>query len=68
MGDMNFSKAFARLKVEHEYLCDRKIQDVNRWGCKGCEYYYEHSGYIVSRCLKSEIKDWMLYQINNSEK
>lgn len=67
MGDMDYSKAFARLDVDHKFLCERKV-DCNRWNCKGCDYYYEHSEYHASRCLKKDLRDWTLYQIDNSEK
>lgn len=60
---MNKVKAIARLKVEHDFLCSKKIEDVNKWGCKDCQYYYERSEFNTPRCLKKEVEDWTLYRI-----
>lgn len=67
MGDKNCSRACARLKVRNDLSCDKEL--FNRWECKPCKYYYEERDFNtnIPRCLKKAIKDWTLYQIDNSE-
>ena len=64
MGDLDFSKAYARLQVENDFLCERGF-DVSKWECEGkCQYFY--MGGMSGRlqcCLKREIRDWTLYRI-----
>ena len=62
MSNLDLSRAFDRIKLQNDFACEKKIKDVNQWGCKDCPYYYLHEGYPVSRCLKKEIKEWALYR------
>ena len=63
MSDMNFEKAFARLKINNDFICENNF-DLNIYCCGECEYYYVGgaSG-IFPMCLKKEIRDWTLYKL-----
>lgn len=57
------TKAYARLRVDNDFMCERNL-DLNTWECKGCPYYYlaGETGRLP-KCLMSEVKEWTLYQI-----
>lgn len=64
MSDLDFSQAFARLKVENDFMCERNF-DCNKWDCEGhCNYFYMGgmSGKLPC-CLKRDVRDWTLYRI-----
>ena len=56
------AKAWERLTLPHEMLCDKKFSPIL---CKKCDYYYQKTGdsFIVGHCLKEDIKEWTLYRI-----
>ena len=63
MSDLDFSEAYSKLKVENDFMCERKL-NVNPWDCKKCPYLYRGGDKgLVTRCLLKEIRDWTLYRI-----
>ena len=67
MPDINYSKAFERLKIDNEYTCERHL-NLNWWECKECPYFY--AGGSTGRmacCLLHNMKEWVLYHIDISE-
>ena len=63
MSDMNYEKAFARLKINNDFICENN-SDFNIYCCGECEYYYEGGAIgTCPMCLKKEIRDWTLYKL-----
>ena len=62
MGDLDYLKAYARLKTENDFYCNKNVQ--TKFDCIGCEYMYEVNGVI--KCLKKNIRDWVLFRIDKS--
>ena len=62
MGKSNAQKAWERLTLNAEMLCDKEFSPIR---CKKCDYYYQKTrdNYTISRCLKEDIREWTLYRI-----
>ena len=62
MTKSNAQKAWERLTLTAEMLCDKEFSPIL---CKKCDYYYQKTGdsFIVGRCLKEDIREWTLYRI-----
>lgn len=50
---------YQRLQTWKDFYCS--VEDVTKWNCKGCEYFYFKEN-CIPRCLKKEIRDWVLYK------
>lgn len=61
MTKSNAQKAWERLTLTSEMLCDKELS----LRCKKCDYYYQipRDGYNMMRCLKEDIREWTLYRI-----
>ena len=55
------SKAFARFRATHDMSCQHGLHLDGV--CKSCVYYYETESRIMA-CLKEDIRNWTLYQID----
>ncbi len=66
MAKNNAQKAWERLTLSSEMLCDKKFNSIF---CKNCDYYYQKTcdSYTIGRCLKEDIKEWTLYRITEKK-
>ena len=66
MRKSNAQKAWERLTLTSEMLCDKEFSPIQ---CKKCDYYYERTskGYHIGHCLKEDIREWTLYRIAKQE-
>lgn len=56
---------FARFRVINDMSCQHGLQHWDRV-CRSCPYYYENENRTIS-CLKEDIRNWTLYQIDKRE-
>ena len=65
MRKRNAEKAWERLTLIHEMLCDKEFSPIL---CRKCDYYYQKpsDSFIVGRCLKEDIREWTLYRITEN--
>lgn len=59
---MNKDQAAKCLPIENNFVC--KNNPPSRYSCRKCKYYYNING---SRCIKREIKEWVLYHAARAE-
>ena len=63
MGKSNAQKAWERLTLTSEMLCNKEFSPIR---CKKCDYYYQKTDgdCTTCRCLKEDIREWTLYRIS----
>lgn len=61
MGKENALRCIERMKLYRNLMCEYEFSSID---CKCCEYYYIRTNNIPS-CLKENIRDWALYQIES---
>ena len=63
MRKSNAKKAWERLALPPEMLCDKEFSP-GLIRCQKCDYYYQtEDDFLVGHCLKEDIREWTLYRI-----
>lgn len=49
-----------KFKTVADFLCDKECSYFN---CKSCSYFYKDQDLNMPRCLKQNVRDWILYHL-----
>ena len=53
-----------RFQTIADFLCDK---ECSYCFCKGCEYFYKDQEFNMARCLKQNVRDWILYHLEEKK-
>lgn len=66
MSDLDYSEAYDRIKIKHDFHCKKNRDYPVWWDCKKCKYFYTNNDH-ASKCLMYEIRDWTLFHIGRKD-